>query len=67
MLNIFYQKIDNIPTLMINLSPLKHNFIKTIGDITYGYFGDKVVFINILNFISNSLGKKFPKNQCGTI
>ena len=59
MLNIFYQKIDNIPTLMINLSLLKHNFIKTIGDITYGYFGDKVVFINILNFISNSLGKKF--------
>ena len=59
MLNIFYQKIDNIATLMINLSFLEHNFIKTIGDITYGYFDDKVVFINILNFASNSLGKKF--------
>ena len=59
MLNIFYQKIDNIPTLIINLSPLKHNIIKTIGNTTYGYFDDEVVFINILNFVSNSLGTKF--------
>lgn len=67
MLNIFYQKINSIPTLIINISGLKHNHIETNNNITCGYYDNEIVFINIFNFVSNSLGAEmglvFPTNE----
>lgn len=67
MLNIFYQKINNIPTLIINISPLKCCYTKTNNNVIYGYHDKELVFINIFNFISTSLRTKmglvFPNNK----
>lgn len=67
MLNIFYQKIGDIPTLIISLSNLKHNRIQTNNNITYGYYNNDLVFINIFNFMSKSLTTKtglvFPTDK----
>ena len=67
MLNIFYQKFNGIPTLIINISYLKCNHTKTNNNVIYGYHDNEIVFINILDFASISTMEKnglvFPTNK----
>lgn len=50
MLNIFYQKNSLNDTLIINLSSFKHDTLKKVDDVVYGYKNNKLVFVNIFNF-----------------
>ena len=49
MLNLFYQNKALNDTLIINVSNLQSDKVETNGDITKGFNGDKLVFINIAN------------------
>lgn len=61
MLNIFYQNKTLDDTLIINVSSAQPTEVKTNGDITTGYDGDKVCFMNVKN-ISNKIDSSLLAN-----
>lgn len=69
MLNIFYQNKTLNDTLMINVSSSLITQTKTNGDVTIGYAGNSIAFVNIANAskrIDNKLlknGLLFPNNE----
>lgn len=69
MLNIFYQNKSLNDTLIINVSSNPISDVKTNGDITIGYSGNLIAFVNIANAskkIDTKLLKEgllFPKNE----
>ncbi|MCQ3915741.1 MAG: hypothetical protein MJ195_03350 [Mycoplasmoidaceae bacterium] len=60
MLNIFYQNKTLNDTLIINVSSNPTTDTKTDGDVTIGYSGNAISFINIKN-VSKLAGEKWLK------
>ncbi|MBQ0045427.1 MAG: tRNA-binding protein [Mycoplasma sp.] len=61
MLNIFYQNKTLDDTLIINVSSAQPTDVRTNGDFTTGYVGDKICFMNIKN-ISKKIDSTFIAN-----